>query len=45
MATCYIPESELSDSRARELRATGWLIKSPLFVNGRAVFPARKPLP
>lgn len=45
MATCYIPDTELTDSRARELRAIGWLIKSPLFVNGRTVFPARRPLP
>ncbi|MBP4048996.1 hypothetical protein J9978_05720 [Chromobacterium violaceum] len=42
MAIRYIPESELTDSRVSQLRAAGWLIKSPLFINGRSVYPARR---
>ncbi|WP_256477428.1 MULTISPECIES: hypothetical protein [Chromobacterium] len=42
MAALDIPSQFLTDECARQLRADGWVIKSPFFVNGNAVFPAIK---
>lgn len=42
MACIDIPLRFLTDESARQLRNEGWLIKSPYFINGSAVFPAVK---
>lgn len=42
MPALDIPEQFLTDECASQLRAEGWLIKSPFFINGNAVFPAVK---
>jgi len=31
---------DLDDATAQQLRTQGWVIKSPFFISGRAVFPA-----
>lgn len=36
----HIPAQYLTDATMRQLRADGWVIKCPYFVNGQAVFPA-----
>lgn len=38
MATLHL--FDLDDVTAQQLRRDGWIIKSPLFIGHRAVFPA-----
>ena len=38
MATLHL--FDLDDTTAQQLRAAGWVIKCPLFIGRRTVFPA-----
>lgn len=42
MITLEIPSQFLTDERLQQLRAEGWTVKCPRFINGNAVFPAVK---